>query len=195
MNGTVANWKINEPAYSEDYYTRTLTTGEESAMSTLGWTVQANVYMLGSYPIAGNGWRCYLEADTASHAYYLSIQLDANRIPQLYEYSGGWVQIPTASLNLDTGFHTYSMTAAAGLPDLVSVAVDGTTVLTGWTSTSASSSVLSFGSGSGLAPVAELHFAQVSLSTIPEPSTVVLLLTAGVVLLAYAWRKRKCVPS
>ena len=36
-----------------------------------------------------------------------------------------------------------------------------------------------------------LIFDNLSVSSIPEPSTVVLLLTAGVGLLAYAWRKRK----
>ena len=36
-----------------------------------------------------------------------------------------------------------------------------------------------------------LIFDNLSVSSIPEPSTVVLLLTAGVGLLAYAWRKRR----
>ena len=187
---SVPDWKMHDVIYrSEDYYLKTLSSDNLSAMSSEGWTAQVTVAGL-TQNIDENTWASAFEVDTATHKWVLGFGTDNSYYPLLAERTGStWTDIPLPG-TVGPGFHTYAMTAAAG-SNLVTVSVDGTPFLTGWSGTTGTyTGQMWFGNGTETAPTATYAYSGVSL-TVPEPATITLLVTGMIGLLAYAWRKRK----
>jgi hypothetical protein len=185
-----------------------LTTAQNSTMAADGWYATANINAtdeLGTWPYdaASNG--IYLEVtmtptgSSTPQAYGLTIGTDSTGNPVLGQanvMAGGMIGSAYPISPLGSGYHLYEMRydPNAGLGMDAKVYVDGAYVAT--MTPQAASGVperMMWGASNAAAPGNWTYWNSATLSsgTVPEPSTLILLLSAVTGLMAYTWRNRQ----
>jgi hypothetical protein len=170
-------------------YNYTIGATDLSDMGKYGWTSTVRTQVL--YAPTANWWYNQFTVHTASRQYELYLGADASGTPWLKGYEAGAISGDyLAGLNLAPGYHTYTMSAAAGSPTSIDVQVDGIHRATFSGDTSLGNpGLVVFGTGSANAQ--QIEFTTWSLTAAPEPATLTMLVTGMIGLLAYAWRRRK----
>jgi hypothetical protein len=204
-NGGVPVWNV--PSSGTRYYHYVFSDATVASMMSTGWvateTVRPNLY---PFDDSHYGVNLELSMDpgdaTGTRTYTLEVGTDSSNHATLcylnnITIDGSVTQIPLTGVTGVGALHTYELRCPnPAVSDAAQVYVDGiyqTTVaaMTG-SNTVPGLSRLNWGSSSGGAgPSADVYWSGVTLSTIPEPSSIALLATGLLSLLAYAWRKRK----
>lgn len=186
--GEDAWWTSHYNNSARGSYDHALTGTDVSNMSARGWQAQIRV---SDYDANDDGadYGIGLNLYTATRGFEIYVGT-ANNNPQVYQWDSLGAHL-IAATTLGSGYHTYSLVAAAGDGATADVLVDGNAVatITGVAGTYANPS-FGFGSYWSLAKF-NADYSHVSLTVVPEPSTLILLCAGSLSLLAYAWRKRK----
>lgn len=200
-DGGTAAWQV-DAVWGR--YIQNLSAEQLTSMSTDGWTLQETVRM-GN---AGLNWdnenrmsgigAMEVATDTFGDCVYsIGLGTDASGNPIVYQFNEN--HTPNAHSLLGTvtgtGYHTYTLSHATGAAN-ANLYVDGTFMTTVTPTDGFGVARYLIGNTAGAydgSPAVGAYFAGASLSTgfiVPEPTTLTLLMTGVVGMLAYAWKRR-----
>jgi hypothetical protein len=175
-------------------YNYTPTAGQLASMDSSGWKAEMRVLdnlVSGSGgPDNGADYGVGLNLLTATRDFEIYVGTDDSDNVTLHRWTAsGTEQLTIPVINAKYAYHTYNMTAAPGATQ-ATISIDGAVVGTVDGIEGSYTPMFGFGSFSSNG-VFSVDYSHVSLSTVPEPSTLALLSAAACGLVCYAWRKRK----
>jgi hypothetical protein len=187
-------------------YYHNLTTAEQAALDSSAWVASASVNIPDAMdPLPANRSAVYLELSygtgAAAKSWAISIGSHVgDGTPQVCQFLNLEMSVNNdAAYNAilpyaisGNGFHVFEMKRENLLSTNVHVYVDGTYEATIAPATGAATEDLNrFVWGNYGSVLADARWSAVSLNTIPEPSSLVLVTISSLALLAYAWRRRR----
>ena len=170
--------------YTTQFYWQQPTTGQLSAASTYGWSLSTTLRVVEESEGVSESLFARFRDGTTSWEMAFDMQADADPVVQLYT-SGG--TDPSYALEgVGSTYHTYSLVydPAAGSADLFVDGVERISDYEGWLY---SATHVAWGTG-GSNATGRGHFSSVQWDVVPEPSSLVMLISGA---LAVLWWRRK----
>lgn len=165
------------------YYTRGIASQEQSLITVNDWTLSITLRVVNS---TGPNGSTFIRFATGTAEFGLGFGLGPNGDPLIRAYGNG---VTYALVGGGPGYHNYQLKYHA-LSSMANLWVDGIERLNGIAAFGQSQQAV-FEWGAGQSPdYATANWNRVSLTVIPEPSSLALCFSGGLLLLAYEFHRR-----